>query len=93
MMAVAFASGLGGPMFFIPMMTFLQTRLDGADLVSVIRLRLALTAAAMMVGAGLASWLFDRFGAPGTVVIAGLAIAGVGVWGNLRCADLGAQPA
>lgn len=89
MMAAAFASGLGGPMFFIPMMTFLQTRLEGTDLVSVIRLRLALTAAGMMAGAGLGTWLFDALGAAATVVLSGLAIASIGAWGSLRRPDLG----
>jgi hypothetical protein len=58
------------------MMTFPQTRLHGASLESVIHLRLALIAAAMMVGAALAAlcvwetrrsrdhrsgWLNDRY--------------------------------
>lgn len=89
MMVAAFASGLGGPMFFIPMMTFLQTRLEGADLVSVIRLRLALTAAGMMAGAGLGMGLFDVLGAAMTVVLSGLAIASIGAWGSLWRPDLG----
>lgn len=83
MMAAAFVSGLGGPMFFIPMMTFLQTRLEGNDLVSVIRLRLALTAAAMMAGAGLGSLLFGRLGAAPAVAMAGGVIGAVGLWGSL----------
>lgn len=89
MMVAAFASGLGGPMFFIPMMTFLQTRLEGADLVSVIRLRLALTAAGMMAGAGLGTWLFGVLGAAAAVVLSGLVIAAIGAWGSLWRPDLG----
>ncbi len=52
-MALAFGSGLGGPMFLLPMMTRLQTQLSGTELAGVIRLRLALTSAAMMAGAAL----------------------------------------
>lgn len=89
MMVAAFASGLGGPMFFIPMMTFLQTRLEGADLVGVIRLRLALTAASVMAGAGLGSLLFGQFVAPATVAMAGIAIALIGLWGSLLRPDFG----
>ncbi|OAK62039.1 hypothetical protein A3K87_19310 [Variovorax paradoxus] len=89
MMAAAFVSGLGGPMFFIPMMTFLQTRLEGAELTSIIRLRLALTAAAMMAGAGLGSLLFGGLGAAVTVVMAGGLIALVGAWGSLWHPDIG----
>ena len=89
MMAAAFVSGLGGPMFFIPMMTFLQTRLEGAELASIIRLRLALTAAAMMAGAGLGALLFGGLGAAVTVVMAGGLIALVGAWGSLWHPDVG----
>lgn len=91
MIAAAFASGLGGPMFFIPMMTLLQTRLVGADLAAVVRLRLALTAAAMVAGSGLGALLFDRLGAAPAVLLAGLAVALVGAWGWRRWPDLGAS--
>src|SRR5690606_29803012 len=53
MMSACFVAGLGGPMFFIPMMTFFQTDLPQADLGSLIRFRLALSAAAMMLGSAL----------------------------------------
>ncbi len=84
MMVAAFASGLGGPLFFIPMMTYLQTSLAGQDLVSVIRLRLAVIAGAMMIGSGLAPLLFARLGAGPSVLAAGLFIAAAAVWGLLR---------
>lgn len=91
MMVAGFAAGMGGPMFFIPMMTFLQTRIDGPDLASIIRLRLALIAASMMVGAALAPLLFREIGVIATVVVAGGAIAAIGLWGALRHPDLGAE--
>lgn len=71
------------------MVSFLQTRLEGADLMSVIRLRLALTAAGMMAGAGLGTLLFNTLGAATTVVLSGLVIASIGAWGSLRRPDLG----
>ena len=84
MMVAASASGLGGPKFFIPMMTLLQTRLEGADLISVMRLRLAFTAAGMMVGAALGALLFSNLGAPATVALGGTVIALISLWGNAR---------
>lgn len=84
MMIAAFASGLGGPMFFIPMMTHLQTNLAGQDLVSVIRLRLAVIAGAMMIGSGLAPVLYTHLGAGLSVLAAGLCIAAAAVWGLWR---------
>lgn len=91
MMTAAFATGMGGPMFFIPMMTFLQTHIDGPDLASVIRLRLALIAASMMLGAAVAPLLFREIGVIATVVVAGSAIAAIGLWGALRHPDLRSQ--
>lgn len=89
MMMAAFGAGMGGPMFFIPMMTFLQTHIDGPDLASVIRLRLALIAASMMIGAAGAPVLFREIGVIAAVVVVGSAIAAVGLWGALRHPDLG----
>lgn len=91
MMAVGFAAGLGGPMFFVPMMTFLQTHIDGPDLASVIRLRLALVAASGMMGSALASVMFREIGVSATVVVAGGAICAIGAWGALRYPDLGPE--
>ena len=91
MMMAAFATGMGGPMFFIPMMTFLQTHIDGPDLASVIRLRLALIASSMMFGAALAPLMFREIGVIATVMAAGSVIAAIGLWGALRHPDLGAE--
>lgn len=92
MMGAAFVAGLGGPLFFIPMMTLLQTRLGGSELSSVIRLRMALIALGMMAGAALGPLVFGRLGAAVSVSGAGLLIAAVGAWGSLRHADLGREP-
>jgi len=90
MMAAAFVSGLGGPMFFIPMMTFLQTNLAGQDLVSVIRLRLAVIAGAMMIGSGLAPLLYAHVGSGLSVVAAGIVIAATAGWGLWRHGEISA---
>jgi len=87
-MVAAFVAATGGPMFFIPMMTYLQTQFDGPDLASVIRLRLALMAAAMMIGAGLGPVLFGKFGAVSAIGLAGTLIGSIGVYGSIRWADI-----
>lgn len=89
MMLAAFVSGFGGPIFFIPMMTFLQTRLQGANLASVIRLRLAMISAAMMAGAAAGPFMFGGIGAPVAILLAGIALMVIGVWGALNRPDLG----
>lgn len=81
MMVLAFGAGLGGPMFFLPMMTRLQVNLAGADLAGVVRLRMALTSAAMVAGAALGPWLFRVFGAAITVGGCGVLIACTGLVG------------
>ena len=80
-MVLAFVSGLGGPMFFLPMMTRLQAQFSGADLAGVIRLRVTLTSAAMMIGATLGPPLFHALGTAATVGACGTLIAAVGLAG------------
>lgn len=92
MMMACFGAGLGGPMFFIPMMTLFQTGLDRADLGSVIRFRAALSAAAMMLGSATSPLLFESMGASATIVLAGTFIAAIGAFGAKRWPNLGAQP-
>lgn len=84
MMAACFLAGLGGPMFFIPMMTFFQTGLAQAELGSLIRFRLALSAAAMMLGSALGPLLFGSVGPASAILLSGGVVAGVGLWGVVR---------
>jgi DHA3 family macrolide efflux protein-like MFS transporter len=93
MMLLAFVSAMGGPMFFLPMMTFLQTHIEGPDLAGVIRLRLALIAASMMIGTAVAPLLFETIGVVATVMVAGGIIAAIGLWGRFRHPDLRDQSA
>ncbi len=90
MLLACFAAGLGGPMFFIPMMTLFQTGLNRPDLGSLIRFRAGLSAAAMMLGSAVSSLLFSGLGAAPTILAAGALIALVGAWGSSFWPDLGA---
>ena len=86
---VCFLAGLGGPMFFIPMLTLFQTGLSRPDLASLIRFRAALAAAAMLLGSAISPLLFEQAGAPITIFLAGALIAAVGAWGSVYRPDLG----
>jgi hypothetical protein len=88
MMAVAAVAGAGGPMFFLPMMTYVQTHIEPASLASVLRLRFALAAVAMMAGSALAPLFFDWLGAAAVIVLCGACIALVGLAGTVICRDL-----
>ena len=90
MLLACFAAGLGGPMFFIPMMTLFQTGLSRPDLSGLIRFRAALSAAAMMLGSAVSSLFFDSLGAAPTILLAGALIALIGAWGSSFWPDLGA---
>jgi DHA3 family macrolide efflux protein-like MFS transporter len=89
MLLACFAAGLGGPMFFIPMMTLFQTGLNRPDLSSLIRFRAALSAAAMMLGSAVSPFLFGGLGAAPTILASGTLIALVGAWGSSYWPDLG----
>jgi predicted MFS family arabinose efflux permease len=82
-MAIAFIGGAGGPIFFLPMLTIIQTRTSGADLAAVFRLRIALTSASMALAALAGSWLFAWPGIFATVMGAGALMAATGVAGLL----------
>jgi MFS family permease len=75
MAVLAFFSGIGGPMFFIQMMTTIQRRFTEIDLASVLRLRISVTAAATVLFGVLGPVLFHTLGAPVAVSICGLLIA------------------
>lgn len=80
-MLVAFVAGGGGPIFFLPMLTLLQTRASGADIAAVFRLRIALTSGSMALSSLTGSWMFAGPGPVFTVVFAGLFMAATGCLG------------
>lgn len=88
MMAAALLAGAGGPMFFLPMMTYVQTHIEPARLASVFRLRFALISAAMMIGSALSPPLFDSIGAGFVILWCGAFIALIGIAGVLFSRDL-----
>ncbi|MBM3532546.1 MAG: MFS transporter [Alphaproteobacteria bacterium] len=82
-MLAAFIGGCGGPIFFLPMLTTIQTRVSGAEIAAIFRLRIAITSASMALAALAGSWMFDAFGAIPTVIVAGLFMAATGSVGLL----------
>jgi MFS transporter, DHA3 family, macrolide efflux protein len=89
MMLACFCAGTGGPMFFIPMMTFFQTDLPQAELGGLLRFRFALSATAMMVGSAIAPMLFGGIGPAATILLAGGVIVLIGGWGFFFSPKLG----
>lgn len=83
MMVGALAGGLGGPFFFVPMITRLQTVFHGSDIARVYRFRLAVMAASMLVWSALATPLFDAIGAVATELLCGLMIVAIGIAGTV----------
>jgi MFS transporter, DHA3 family, macrolide efflux protein len=83
LMVLAFIAGCGGPVFFLPMLTIIQTRMSGADLSAVFRLRIALTSASMALAALAGSWLFAWPGIFATVILAGALMVTTGAVGML----------
>jgi DHA3 family macrolide efflux protein-like MFS transporter len=81
LMLGALAGGLGGPFFFVPMVTRLQQVFHGSDIARVYRFRLAVMAASMLLWSALATPLLDAIGAVATEFLCGLVIVAVGVGG------------
>jgi hypothetical protein len=78
-------AGLGGPFFFVPMITRMQTVFHGHDIARVFRLRLVVMAAAMLAASLLATWCFELMGAVATQLGCGLLILGTGIVGHILC--------
>ena len=76
MMIGGLLAGLGGPFFFVPMITRMQTVFHGHDIARVFRLRLVVMAAAMLVASLIATWCFELMGAVATQLGCGLLILG-----------------
>jgi hypothetical protein len=85
MMLGGLLAGLGGPFFFVPMITRMQTVFHGHDIARVFRLRLVVMAAAMLVASLLATWCFELMGAVATQLGCGLLILATGIVGHLLC--------
>jgi len=88
MMIGGLLAGLGGPFFFVPMITRMQTVFHGHDIARVFRLRLVVMAAAMLVASLVATWCFELMGAVATQLGCGLLILGTGLAGHLLCRRL-----
>lgn len=85
MMIGALLGGLGGPFYFVPMITRMQTVFHGHDIARVFRLRLVVMAAAMLASSLIATWCFELIGAVATQLGCGLLILAVGVAGHFLC--------
>ena len=85
MMLGGLLAGLGGPFFFVPMITRMQTVFHGHDIARVFRLRLVVMAASMLLASFLATWCFELMGAVATQLGCGLLILGTGIGGSLLC--------
>jgi hypothetical protein len=85
MMLGGLLAGLGGPFFFVPMITRMQTVFHGHDIARVFRLRLVVMAAAMLVSSLIATWCFELMGAVATQLGCGLLILAVGGVGHFIC--------
>src|SRR6185437_11668121 len=85
MMLGGLLAGLGGPFFFVPMITRMQTVFHGHDIARVFRLRLVVMAASMLLASFLATWCFELMGAVATQLGCGLLILGTGIGGSFHC--------
>ena len=85
MMLSGLVAGFGGPFYFIPMITRLQTTFRGAEIARVFRLRLAVMAGSMLVFNLGATPLFDLIGPTHTEFYLGLLLLALGVAGHLYC--------
>ncbi len=83
MMAAGLLSGFGGPFYFIPMITRLQTVYRGAEIARVFRLRLAVMAGAMLLFNLGATPMFDWIGPTHTEFLFGLLLLALGVAGYI----------
>jgi len=81
MMLAALISGFGGPFFFIPMITRMQTVFHGAEIARVFRLRLAVMAGSMLLFNVAATPLFDLIGPTHTEFYLGLLLLALGIAG------------
>lgn len=84
MMAAGLITGFGGPFFFIPMITRMQTVFRGAEIARVFRLRLAIMAGSMLAFNLAATPMFDWIGPTHTEFLFGLLLLAMGVAGYVH---------
>jgi MFS transporter, DHA3 family, macrolide efflux protein len=92
MMLASLLAGFGGPFFFIPMITRLQTAYRGPEIARVFRLRLAVMAGSMLVFNIAATPLFDLLGPTLTEFLFGLLILALGIVGHLYFGRIESRP-
>lgn len=83
MMAAGLIAGFGGPFFFIPMITRMQTVFRGAEIARVFRLRLAVMAGSMLLFNLAATPMFDLIGPTHTEFYFGLLLLALGIGGYI----------
>lgn len=83
MMLAGLVSGFGGPFYFIPMITRMQTVFHGTEIARVFRLRLAIMAGSMLLFNLAAPPLFDLIGPTHTQFYLGLLLLALGIAGYL----------
>lgn len=93
MMLASLIAGFGGPFFFIPMITRLQTSYRGAEIARVFRLRLAVMAASMLGFNLAATPLFNLLGPTLTEFLLGLLILALGIGGHFYFRRIESRPA
>ena len=83
MMLSGLLAGFGGPFYFIPMITRMQTVFHGTEIARVFRLRLAIMAGSMLLFNLGATPLFDLIGPTHTEFYLGLLLLAVGIAGHV----------
>ena len=92
MMAAGLIAGFGGPFYFIPMITRLQTAYRGAEIARVFRLRLAVMAGSMLAFNLAATPLFNLLGPTLTEFLFGLLILALGIGGHFYFGRIESRP-
>ncbi len=92
MMLAGLISGFGGPFYFIPMITRMQTVYRGVEIARVFRLRLVVMAGAMLAFNVAATPLFDWIGPTHTEFLLGLVLLALGLAGYLYFRRAELQP-
>jgi MFS transporter, DHA3 family, macrolide efflux protein len=92
MMLAGLLSGFGGPFFFIPMITRMQTAYRGAEIARVFRLRLVVMAASMLGFNLAATPMFDLMGPTLTEFLLGLLILALGAGGYFHFRRIESRP-
>ncbi len=82
MIVCAFLSGIGAPMFFLPMVLMLQSRFSGGDLLEVTRLRQSLLLSALLLGSTAAPALFQALAPALAITVVGSSILMIGLFGQ-----------